>query len=148
MSLTAKMLVLVLVKLLAVILVLLAFISPPVVLISVAVMFKSLLAVISPELLSVLARIVLLLACSVPALVIRLLAVLLILPLLFRCFLMLKSLPATMLPPVWLLSSLVARLRLVTAWMMPWLVVLVAFMFNIPWLFWVKSAFKPAIICD
>ncbi len=97
--LTANRAVSVMLRLLVVVIfVSLALILPPVVVILVAVIFSSFVAVISPELFSLLAKMLwLLLACNVPALVIRLLAVLSLLPLLFRCFLMLKSLPATML---------------------------------------------------
>ncbi len=73
----------------------LIFVFAPVVVILVAVIFSSFVAVISPELFSVLAKMLwLLLACSVPALVMRLV---LVLSILSKDFLMLRLLPATML---------------------------------------------------
>ncbi len=100
MLLTADKAVSTMLRLLAVILVSFALTLPLVVVISVVVILSLFVAVMSPELLSVLTMMFwLLLACSVPALVIRLVAVLSLLPLLFRFFLILRSLPATMLPP-------------------------------------------------
>jgi hypothetical protein len=93
--LTADKAVVTMFRLLAVIFVSFALTLPLVVVILVAVILSLFVAVISPELLSVLTMMLwLLLACSVPALVIRLV---LVLSALSRLFLMLRLLPAMML---------------------------------------------------
>ncbi len=93
--LTADKAVVTMLRLSAVILVSFALTLPLVVVILVAVILSLFVAVISPELLSVLTMMLwLLLACSVPALVIRLV---LVLSALSRLFLMLRLLPAIML---------------------------------------------------
>jgi adhesin HecA-like repeat protein len=95
MLLTADKAVVTMLRLSAVILVSFALTLPLVVVILVAVILSLFVAVISPELLSVLTmRLWLLLACSVPALVIRLVAVLSLLPLLFRFFISLQKMSA------------------------------------------------------